>query len=167
MKNFIKKGIVLSCMLTVILACNSKKMDMFSDDVIDPAQIKSEIVALETEMAEMYNLRSAASEEYYAEDAISFTQNKAPLVGKLAIDKYINEELSKFKTGDKISFSANEIFPSADGEQVVEIGSYKVVNSKNDMIYKGNYMSLFVKKEGKYACIRNVVTSDMPIVLPK
>ena len=167
MENFIKKGIVLICILTVILACNSKKMDIFSDDAVDPAEIKAEIVALETKMAEMYNLRSAASEEYYAEDAISFTQNKAPLVGKLAIDKSINEALSKFNSGDKISFSANEIFPSADGEQVVELGNYKVVNSNNDMIYKGNYMSLFVKKEGKYACIRNVVTSDLPIVLPQ
>jgi ketosteroid isomerase-like protein len=162
MKNKISKGILLSWVVLFIIACNPKKMDLLSDSEVDPEKIKAEIEAIEAKMAEMYNLRSAASEEYYAEDAISFSQNRPPLVGKFAIDKSLKDDLTSFNKGDKISFSANEIFPSNDGEQVVEIGSYKVVDSTNNTIFRGNYMSLFVKREGKYVCIRDMGASDMP-----
>ena len=162
MKNKISKGILLSWVVLSIIACNPKKMDLLSDSEVDPEKIKAEIEAIEAKMAEMYNLRSAASEEYYAEDAISFSQNRPPLVGKFAIDKSLKDDLTSFNKGDKISFSANEIFPSNDGEQVVEIGSYKVVDSTNNTIFRGNYMSLFVKREGKYVCIRDMGASDMP-----
>lgn len=162
MKNKIFKGILLSWVVLFIIACNPKKMDLLSDSEVDPEKIKAEIEAIEAKMAEMYNLRSAASEEYYAEDAISFSQNRPPLVGKFAIDKSLKDDLTSFNKGDKISFSANEIFPSNDGEQVVEIGSYKVVDSTNNTIFRGNYMSLFVKREGKYVCIRDMGASDMP-----
>lgn len=162
MKNKISKGILLSWVVLFIIACNPKKMDLLSDSEVDPEKIKAEIEAIEAKMAEMYNLRSAASEEYYAEDAISFSQNRPPLVGKFAIDKSLKDDLTSFNKGDKISFSANEIFPSNDGEQVVEIGSYKVVDSTNNTIFRGNYMSLFVKRQGKYVCIRDMGASDMP-----
>jgi ketosteroid isomerase-like protein len=162
MKNKISKGILLSWVVLFIIACNPKKIDLLSDSEVDPEKIKAEIEAIEAKMAEMYNLRSAASEEYYAEDAISFSQNRPPLVGKFAIDKSLKDDLTSFNKGDKISFSANEIFPSNDGEQVVEIGSYKVVDSTNNTIFRGNYMSLFVKREGKYVCIRDMGASDMP-----
>ena len=162
MKNKILKGALLSWTLLFVIACNPKKVNLSTDSEVDSEKIKAEIVAIEAKMADMYNLRSAASEEYYVEDAISFSQNRPPLVGKFAIDKSLKEDLTYFEKGDKISFSANEIFPSNDGEQVVEIGSYKVVDSTNNTIFRGNYMSLFVKRDGKYVCIRDMGASDMP-----
>ena len=162
MKSKILKGILSCWVLLFVIACNPQKMDLLSDSKVDSEKIKAEIEAIEAKMAEMYNLRSAASEEYYAEDAVSFSQNRPPLVGKFAIDKSLKDDLTSFNKGDKISFSANEIFPSNDGEQVVEIGSYKVVDSTNNTIFRGNYMSLFVKREGKYVCIRDMGASDMP-----
>jgi ketosteroid isomerase-like protein len=161
MKNKMTKGIILACITSLVIACNPKKEDAAAPTV-DNAKIKAELQAMETVMADAYNMRSAASEEYYAEDATSFSQNKAPLVGKLAIDKSMKEDLATFPEGNKISFSANEIFPSSDGNQVVEIGSYKVVDAKNAVQHAGNYMSLFVKKDGKYVCIRDMGASDMP-----
>jgi len=51
-----------------------------------------------------------------------------------------------------------------EGNQVVEIGYYKVVDSTNNaIINSGNYMSLFVKRDGKYVCLRDMSTSDKPL----
>ena len=50
--------------------------------VIDKEQIKKEIQAKENEFAETYNSGIAKAIGYYADDAITFTQNRAPLVGK-------------------------------------------------------------------------------------
>lgn len=164
MKNKLLKSIALVIIIAFAIACQPKKEEQKNAaPLVDKEKIKAEIVAMETVMADMYNMRSAASEEYYDNNAISFSQNKPPLVGKFAIDKSIKEDLANFPKGDVISFSVNEIFPSNDGEQVVEIGSYKVTDDKGAVKFTGNYMSLFVKKDGKYVCIRDMGASDMPI----
>ena len=72
----------------------------------------------------------------------------------------------KFDEGtntNKISFTTTEIFASKDGDQVLEIGYYSVVDSTNTAINTGNYMSLFEKRDGQYVCLRDMSTSDMPL----
>jgi hypothetical protein len=63
---------------------------------------------------------------------------------------------------DKLSFKTNEVFPSSDGNQIIEIGYFKLVDSANAIINTGNYMSLFEKRDGKYVCLRDMSASDIP-----
>lgn len=164
MKNRILNSIVFMAIFAFVIGCKPKTTEV----AIDKEQIKDEIQAMENKMAEMYNNRELIGEEYYAEDATSFSQNKPPLVGKLAIDKSIKDDLTQFQKGNQIAFVANEVYPSNDGEQVVEIGSYRVSDSTATAIYTGNYMAFFVKRDGKYVCIRDMAASDRPkIELPK
>ena len=151
------KGIVLSIVSILFFACESKKEEAVA---IDKEQIKNEIQAIENKMAEMFNDRTVKAEEYYAEDAISFSQNKLPLEGKTAIEKSIKEDLENFPKGYQIAFVVNEIFPSNDGIQVVEIGNYRVSDSTSTPLYTGNYIAVFEKRDGKYVCIRDMSASD-------
>ena len=151
------KGIVLSIVSILFFACESKKVEAVA---IDREQIKNEIQAIENKMAEMFNDRTVKAEEYYAEDAISFSQNKLPLEGKTAIEKSIKEDLENFPKGYQIAFVVNEIFPSNDGIQVVEIGNYRVSDSTSTPLYTGNYIAVFEKRDGKYVCIRDMSASD-------
>ena len=64
---------------------------------------------------------------------------------------------------NKISFKTNEVFVSNDGNMVVEIGHFTVVDSTNTGVNRGNYMSLFEKRDGKYVCIRDMSASDVDI----
>ena len=98
---------------------------------------------------------------YYADDAVTFFQNRSPLVGKEAIVEFLKSDLTA--NSNKITFTTNEVFVSNDGVQVVEIGSYKVVDSTNTPINTGNYMSLFEKRDGKYVSVRDMSASDMPL----
>ena len=61
-----------------------------------------------------------------------------------------------------ISFKTNDVFVSSDGNQVVEIGYFKLVDSANAVINTGNYMSLFEKRDGKYVSVRDMSASDIP-----
>lgn len=158
MKNRILNSVVFVAILAFVIGCKPKTEEV----AIDKEQIKNEIQALENTMAEMYNNRELKGEEYYAEDATSFSQNKPPLVGKAAIDKSIREDLKSFQKGNQIAFVANEIYPSSDGNQVMEIGSYRVSDSTATAIYTGNYMAFFEKREGKYVCVRDMAASDRP-----
>jgi len=162
MKNNIQIGLSLLCLMSLLFACNTKNAEPVSA-VIDKEQIKKEIQAKENEFAETYNSGIAKAIGYYADDAITFTQNRAPLVGKAAIVEYLMADLNPATKSNKISFTTNEVFVSNDGNQVVEIGYYKVVDSTNTAVNTGNYMVLFEKRNGKYVCVREMSASDKPL----
>ena len=161
MKKIIKPAFLLSFAIFLI-ACNTKKTEPAAA-VIDKEQIKKEIQAKENEFAEVYNSGEMRNIGYYADDAITFAQNNPPLVGKTAIVEYLKANLDSVANSNKISFNTNEIFISCDGEHVLEIGAYKVVNASDSIVNSGNYMSLFVKKDGKYVCLRDMSACDIPM----
>jgi ketosteroid isomerase-like protein len=159
MTNKLIKGMLFGTITSIIFACNAKKEEPAAV-VIDKDQIKKEIQAKEDEFAATYNAGFMKNIGYYAEDATSFFQNRAPLVGKQAIVDFLAADL--ISSTDKISFKTNEVFVSGDANQVVEVGSFKVVDSANAPLNSGNYMSLFEKRNGKYVCVRDMSASDVP-----
>ncbi len=158
MKNVIVKGILSGCVISFLFACNAKKEEPVAAVMIDKEQIKKEIQAKEDSFAAIYNGGVLREIGYYADDATSFFQNRPPLVGKEAIVSFLKNDITS-KT-DKISFKTNEVFVSSDGNQVVEIGSFVVVDSVNTPFNAGNYMSLFEKRDGKYVAVRDMSASD-------
>ena len=161
MKNMIVKAIPFGCLISLTFACNEKKDDGTATSV-DKEQIQKEIQAKEDAFAQIYNSGTLKNIGYYAEDATSYFKNTAPLVGKEAIVAFLVSDLSS--NTDKISFKTNEIFPSNDGDMVVEIGSFKVVDSTNSLVNSGNYMTMFQKRNGKYVAVRDMSTSDGVLV---
>jgi len=161
MKNIIGKYLFLFYLISVLVACNTKNNIQLSAEDIE--KIKKEIQAKEDEFAAVYNAGEMKSIGYYADDAITFFQNNPPLVGKTAIVEYLKENIDSLAQSHKISFKTNEVFVSNDGNQVVEIGYYKVVDTDNNTVNTGNYMALFVKRDGKYVSLRDMSASDMPV----
>ncbi len=163
MRTKLIKASLLLFILSFTVACNSKKEEQTAPTVIDKEQIKKEIQAKEDEFAATYNAAEMKNIGYYADDAISFSQNKAPLVGRQAIVEYLKAGIDSSSKGNKISFVTNEVFPSSDGNQVVEIGYYKLSDSTDVAINTGNYMVLFEKRDGRYVSVREMSASDMPL----
>ena len=157
-KDILKMGL-LSSVLMLMISCNSKQ-ETSTTTAIDKEQIKKEIQAKEDAFAEIYNTGELKNIGYYADDATTFFPNRPPLVGKEAIVEFYKSAITSVT--DKISFTSKDIFISNDGNQVVEIGYFKVVDSTNTPINSGNYMSLFEKRDGKYVCVRDMSASDMP-----
>ena len=151
------KGVFCSA-IALLSACAPKQAEPV---VVDKEQIKKEIQAKEDEFASLYNGSEVKDIGYYADDAITFFQNTPPLVGKPAIVEFLKADL--VGNTNKISFKTNEVFVSNDGNQVVELGYFTVVDSTNTPINTGNYMSLFEKRDGKYVCVRDMSASDKPV----
>ena len=159
MKSKLKTGLLLLYFVPLVVACTTEKAEPAAA-VVDKEQIKKEIQAKEDEFAEIYNTGELRNIGYYAEDATTFAQNRAPIVGREAIIEYLTIDIES--NTDRISFTTKEVFPSNDGNLVVEIGYYQVVDSTNTPFNTGNYMCLFEKREGKYFCVREMSASDMP-----
>jgi ketosteroid isomerase-like protein len=156
-KQFIK-GLVVSGALLLLISCKKEEPAV----VIDTNLIKEEIQAKENEFADTYNSGIEKNIGYHADDAITYPQNSKPVIGKTAIIEYLRTHRDTISIGRKISFKTEEVFVSNDGNQVVEVGYYKVSDSTNAVVNSGNYMSLFVKRDGKYVCLRDMSTSDLP-----
>lgn len=162
MKTRIEKGLLFIFMTLMIVSCQTRN-NKTGTAVIDTEQIKKEIQAKEDEFAAVYNTGEMKSIGYYADDAVTFSQNSLPIVGKPAIIEYLKANIDSLSKNNKISFQTNEVFPSNDGNQVVEIGYYRVVDSTGNLINSGNYMSLFVKRDGRYVSLRDMSASDIPL----
>lgn len=152
-------SVLLAGITAVVLACNSGTET--SAVKVDKEQIKKEIQAKEDSFAQVYNSGELRSIGYYADDATSFFQNRPALIGKEAIVEFLKSSIGT--NSDKISFKTDEVFVSNDGNQVVEVGYFKVVDSTNTTVNKGNYMSLFEKRNGKYVCVRDMSASDIEL----
>lgn len=153
------KSVLLGGIATLLLACNSNT-EKPESMATDKEKIKQEIQAKEDSFAALYNSGETRSIGYYADDAITYFQNRPPLVGKPAIVEFLKSDLAS--NTNTISFKTNEVFPSNDGNMVVEIGYYKVTDSTNTLINSGNYMVLFEKRDGRYVCLRDMSASDLP-----
>ncbi|MDR6845113.1 nuclear transport factor 2 family protein [Flavobacterium granuli] len=159
MKKTFIKGLVVSSVLLLLISCKKEEP---AAAVIDTNQIKEEIQAKENEFAETYNAGIVKNIGYHADDAITYPQNSKPVIGKAAIVEFLKTHRDTISVGRKISFKTDEVFVSNDGNQVVEVGTYKVTDSTDAVVNSGNYMSLFVKRDGKYVCLRDMSTSDLP-----
>jgi ketosteroid isomerase-like protein len=159
MKNKIVKGVFLGCISSIVFSCNSKN-DSQATPMVDKDQIKKDIQTKENEFADLYNKGELKDIGYYADDATTFFPNRAPLVGKDSIVNFLKNDL--ISNTDKLSFNTNEVFVSNDGNQVLEVGYFKLVDSSNATINTGNYMSLFEKRNDKYVCVRDMSASDIP-----
>ncbi|MGB5321655.1 YybH family protein [Lutimonas sp.] len=160
MKSMFIKGIVLSYLILLMSSCNNSE-EKSAPVSVDKEQIKREIQARENEFAEIYNSGELKKIGYYADDAITFYQNMPPIKSQAERLEFLKPDLNS--DSNKISFKTNEIFASNDGDQVLEIGSYTVVDSTNTIVGSGNYMSLFEKRDGQYVCLRDMSASDMPL----
>jgi ketosteroid isomerase-like protein len=158
-KDILKMGL-LSGTLMLMISCNSKQETSATTTAVDKEQIKKEIQAKEDAFAELYNTGELKNIGYYADDATTFFQNRPPLIGREAIVEFYKSAITS--NTNRISFTSKDIFISNDGNQVVEIGYFKVVDSTNAPVNSGNYMSLFEKRDGKYVCVRDMSASDIP-----
>jgi ketosteroid isomerase-like protein len=146
--------------LSLLLSCNTKKEEAVAA-TIDREQIKKEIQALEDAFAKEFNEGSLKDIGYYADDAISFFPNRPPLIGKEAIRAFYISNIAP--KSNKISFTTKDVLVSNDGNMAVETGYFKVVDSTNTVLNSVNYIGIFEKRDGKYVCVRDMSSSDIPV----
>ena len=132
------------------------------EEVIDMAKVQVEIQAMEDAFAAGEKAKDAdAVAAYYADDAISYTRNKQPLLGKAAIRDNIANNIAKDTTETYNIYKVVDLF--AEGNIAVEIGSWTEFDASGKETENGNYMSFFEKRDGKYICVRDMSVTTSPL----
>jgi ketosteroid isomerase-like protein len=141
-------------------ACAEKKAAS-----IDVEKLKPEIQAMEDAFAAAEKAKDADKVvAYYSDDAISYSRNKPPAVGKAVIRDSIAAGIARDTTGNYNVYKIVDLF--AEGNTAVEIGSWTVMNPAGTEVDKGHYMSYFQKRDGKYVCVRDMNVTSTPAKPP-
>ena len=128
---------------------------------VDLDKAKTEIQAMEDAYAAAEKTKDAgAVVAYYSDDATSYIRNEEPAIGKAAIKERMAQRMAKDTTGNVSVYKVVDLF--ADGNTLVEVGSYSNLNPAGTEVDKGHYMSCFQKRDGKYVCVRDMSTSSKP-----
>ncbi|RZJ65378.1 MAG: nuclear transport factor 2 family protein [Flavobacterium sp.] len=154
------RTLLLSAPAMMLLACE-KPIERSELGESEISEIKTEIQEIEDRYAIAVNSKNVDSiMTYYADDAISYDSNAKPLHGKEEIRESMEDLAKGFPKRAGIKYTITEIIPSSDGQQVIEIGHYKISDPKGINYGTGNFFSIFHKRNGKYVCIRDMQTPD-------
>jgi ketosteroid isomerase-like protein len=103
---------------------------------------------------------SAACAAEYTDDALLMAPGAPGVKGKTAIAAYLKKDIA----GSKAAGATFELGPKADvgvsGNLGWESGTYKVT-IKGAVVDAGKYLSVSVKKDGKWYYVRDTYNSDM------
>ncbi len=142
----------------IISACATKE----KEEILDMEKVKSEIQAMEDAYAAGEKAKDAdAVAAYYSDDAISYSRNEQPNVGKAAIRDNLAKSIAKDTTENYNVYKVVDLY--AEGDTAVEIGSWTEFDSSGKEVDNGNYMSYFQKQDGKYICVRDMSTTTSPV----
>lgn len=162
MKKYIRLLGLLVFTVFTFAACTSTEKKEVVEEPVDKEKIKSEIQAMEDAYAAGEKNKDAdAVAAYYSEDAISYSRNREPLVGRAAIRESIANNIANDTTGNYSVYKIVDLF--VEGDAAVEIGSWTDFDSSGTQVGKGNYMSYFEKRDGKYICVRDMSTTTSPV----
>ncbi|MFN8317804.1 MAG: SgcJ/EcaC family oxidoreductase [Saprospiraceae bacterium] len=158
--------VVLIATLMASFSCKQadKAEDFSSTEVTttpatDLNALKAEIQAIEDEWEAASNSKNAvAILDFYADDAVSFSNNQPMLVGKEAIKKDIEAGLAKHKEGNTVNYETLDVY--GDQNLVTETGKTTVTDASGKVIYTGKYMAVWQKQDGKWKTIRDIYNDD-------
>jgi len=163
-KHFIMRSSIKLSFLTAISAMTFYACSPAAEPAkpMDMDKAKTDIQAMEDAFAAGEKAKDAAAiAAYYSSDAISYNRNQEPSSGKAAITESISKRIASDTTGNHSVYKVVDVF--AEGDLLVEIGSFTSLNPSGAEVDKGHYMSVFKKQaDGKYLCIRDMNVTSMP-----
>lgn len=146
----------------MMIACNSsetKPAEAPAPAAPDMNKVKTEIQTLENAWAAAENAGDTkALAAFYTDDAVSMPRDKPMIIGREAIQKDIEAGEATRDKSMTIAYTVLDVF--GDENTVTEVGTAIRKDPTGKVAYSGKYMAIWVKRDGKYLCIRDMSNSD-------
>lgn len=153
-----QSAILLGITALLFSACTTATTET---KTVDMEKLKTEIQKMEDAYAAGEKAKDVdAVAAYYADDATSYPREKEPQVGIAAIKEGIKKGMAEDTTGQYNAYKVVDLF--AEGNMVVEIGSWNRMDSAGTNVANGHYMSYFQNRNGKYVCVRDMSVNSNP-----
>lgn len=146
----------------LMIGCNTtetKPAEATAPAAPDMNKVKTEIQTLENAWAAAENAGdSKALAAFYTDDAVSMPRDKPMIIGREAILKDIEAGEATRDKSLTIAYNVLDVF--GDENTVTEVGTAIRKDAAGKVAYTGKYMAIWVKRDGKYLCIRDMSNSD-------
>lgn len=157
MRSKFQSAILLAISALIFSACSAPAE---KTTAVDIEKTKPQIQKMEDAFAAAEKAKDVNGvAAYYSQDAISYNRNEEPSAGIAAIKEHIAKGIARDTSGNYNVYKVVDLF--GEGNMLVEIGSWTVLNPAGKEVDKGHYMSCFQKQtDGTYKCVRDMnVTS--------
>lgn len=152
-----QRAIYIAASALIISSCSNEK----AASTVDLEKVKPEIQAMEDAYAAAEKAKDADKVAvYYSDDAISYSRNRMPEVGKAAIRESLAKRFTEDTTGNTNVYKIVDLF--GDNNMLVEIGSWTELSPAGAEVNKGHYMSYFQNRDGKWVCVRDMNVTSSP-----
>jgi len=152
-----QSAILIACSTLLIVSCSNEK----GATTVDMDAVKKDIQAMEDAYATAEKAKDADKVvAYYSDDAVSYSRNRMPEIGKAAIKESLAKRLAADTSGNTNVYKVVDLF--GEGNMLVEIGSWTEMSPAGAEVNKGHYMSYFQKRDGKYVCVRDMNVTSSP-----
>ena len=152
-----QSAILIACSTLLIVSCSNEK----GATTVDLDVVKKDIQAMEDAYAAAEKAKDADKVvAYYSDDAVSYSRNRMPEIGKAAIKESLAKRLAADTSGNTNVYKVVDLF--GEGNMLVEIGSWTEMSPAGAEVNKGHYMSYFQKRDGKYVCVRDMNVTSSP-----
>ncbi|MFV8818546.1 YybH family protein [Haliea sp. E17] len=130
-----------------------------ADSAADSAALR----AVDESWMSAYNSGDAdALANLYAEDAVLMPPGVAPVQGRAAIRAYYAKDTAASMSAGMSMHLDAEPTGGVSGDLGWQSGYYRATDSSGAVVDTGKYLSVSVKKDGKWLYIRDTWNSDSP-----
>ncbi len=145
----------------LMVSCTSKVETTEKIVTANKDSIKNVIEGMEAKYAKGLEMRDINPiMDYYADDIKSFEHEKPTIEGKESMKTMTAEMFKQMPKGMKVTMKPSDMRISSDGALVSETGGYVVTDSLGNKTASGNFMATFEKRDGRYQCVREMVSSE-------
>ncbi len=146
--------ILLATFLPTLTSCQKG-----SPSPADLDKIKKEIQAAEHAFGKAFSAKDLdALAAMYTDDAISMADQAPMMVGRDAIRKNMERDLSRMPNGFTAIFETLDVY--GDANTVTETGKATYKDSAGKTFYTAKYISVWQKQGGKYLIVRDIYNGD-------
>ncbi len=169
MKQYLTFSTTSLCFLCLFTACSNngtQKVEPSKDStsVFDLAAAKKMVEQKDEEWAKAIAAPdSAAMLHHFTTDATILPPNSEPIKGTAAISSFISQVL---KFGIK-SYQDSIVEFNGNNENLIEVGNYKMGDSKGNTLDKGKYIAIWKKEEGEWKIKTDMFSSNIPLPVTK
>jgi ketosteroid isomerase-like protein len=160
-RNSLNSIFAAAAFATLAVSCNMQSSGTTASAPPDIPAITAEIQAMEDAFASAVVARDVDGIlVYYGDDAVSYSREKEPALGKAALRQRLEEQMKQDTLGLTPSFKVLDVFVGED--HITEIGSWSDTDAMGAVVDHGTFFSVFKKRGDKWECIRDISVSAKP-----
>jgi uncharacterized protein (TIGR02246 family) len=156
-------GVVAGCSAGDRAPADSAAVAAATAPAGDAAADEAAIRGINAEWFRLYNAQDgAALAALYTDDAVLMMPGAATIRGRDAIKAAYEKDMAATATAGLTNTLGSNSEAAASGDLAYESNTFTVTDKAGKVVESGKYLTVFARRDGKWAIVRDMWNSDTP-----